>query len=49
MTLHFAQPARFLLVGAGGYVVNLLAFAALYALATHTSPPRSSPTSSPTA
>ncbi|MGH3104059.1 MAG: GtrA family protein [Gaiellaceae bacterium] len=28
-----AQPARFLAVGAAGYAVNLLAFAALYAVA----------------
>ena len=26
------QPLRFLIVGAGGYLVNVLAFAALYAL-----------------
>ena len=29
-----AQPAKFVLVGAGGYVVNLGVFAALYAVAT---------------
>jgi len=31
---RLGQPVKFLLVGAGGYVVNLLAFAALYALGT---------------
>lgn len=29
-----AQPAKFLIVGAGGYVVNLAVFAVLYALGT---------------
>lgn len=30
--MSVGQPARFLLVGAGGYVVNLAVFAALYEL-----------------
>jgi putative flippase GtrA len=30
MNTAVAQPARFLVVGAGGYAVNLAAFAALY-------------------
>jgi putative flippase GtrA len=34
MTLPLGQPVRFVLVGAGGYAVNLLSFAALYALGT---------------
>ena len=34
MTLRLGQPARFVLVGAGGYAVNLLAFAALYGAGT---------------
>jgi putative flippase GtrA len=29
-----AQPAKFLIVGAGGYVVNLVIFSGLYALGT---------------
>jgi putative flippase GtrA len=28
------QPARFVLVGGGGYIVNLLVFSLLYALGT---------------
>ena len=32
MKTRLGQPVKFLLVGTGGYVVNLLAFAALYAL-----------------
>ncbi len=32
--MTFSQPAKFVLVGAGGYVVNLLAFVALYELGT---------------
>ena len=31
-TLDLPQPVKFLLIGAGGYVVNLAAFALLYAL-----------------
>lgn len=34
MKTRLGQPVKFLLVGTGGYVVNLLAFAALYALGT---------------
>lgn len=32
MTSRLAQPVKFLLVGAAGYVVTVVAFAALYAL-----------------
>jgi putative flippase GtrA len=32
MTARAAQPAKFLLVGTGGYVVNLAVFAGLYGL-----------------
>ena len=32
--MNVAQPARFVTVGAAGYAVNLLAFAALYAVGT---------------
>ncbi len=32
--MNVAQPARFVVVGAAGYAVNLLAFAALYAAGT---------------
>jgi putative flippase GtrA len=34
VSARLGQPVRFVLVGAGGYVLNLAAFAALYALGT---------------
>jgi putative flippase GtrA len=34
MSARIAQPAKFVLVGAAGYAVNLLAFAWLYSLGT---------------